>query len=86
MNRNAGIDVAVLADWEKDIIEADRIDTAALQWLQSQPFTGMVSNQMMQLQTDLKQDSGQNQFTRGRDGRCDGFGARPAGRLARLQG
>ena len=65
VNRNAGIDVAVLADWEKDIIEADRIDTAALQWLQSQPFTGMVSNQMMQLQTDLKQDSGQNQFTRG---------------------
>lgn len=91
VNRNAGIDVAVLADWEKDIIEADRIDTAALQWLQSQPFTGMVSNQMMQLQTDLKQDSGQNQFTRGETtGGVTAFGAINAlqeagGKITRLR-
>jgi hypothetical protein len=33
--------------------------------MQTQPFTGAVTQQMLQLQTDIKQDSGQNQFTRG---------------------
>ena len=65
VDRNAGIDKDALVDWENDVIEGDRIDASALQWLQNQPFTGMVTQQMLQLQTDLKQDSGQNQFTRG---------------------
>lgn len=65
IDRNAGISKDDLANWENDIIEGDRIDASALQWLQNQPFTGMVTQQMLQLQTDLKQDSGQNQFTRG---------------------
>lgn len=65
VDRNAGIDKDALVDWETDVIEGDRIDASALQWLQNQPFTGMVTQQMLQLQTDLKQDSGQNQFTRG---------------------
>lgn len=65
VNRNAGIDEETLEDWTKDIIKGDRIDSSALQWLQTQPFTGMVSNQMLQFQTDMKQDAGQNQFTRG---------------------
>ena len=65
VDRNAGIDKNALVDWENDVIEGDRIDSSALQWLQNQPFTGMVTQQMLQLQTDLKQDSGQNQFTRG---------------------
>lgn len=65
IDRNAGIDRDALLDWETDVIEGDRIDPSALQWLQTQPFTGMVTQQMLQLQTDIKQDSGQNQFTRG---------------------
>lgn len=65
VDRNAGIDKDVLSDWSKDIIVGDRIDASAIQWLQTAPFTGMVTGQMLQLQTDLKQDSGQNQFTRG---------------------
>lgn len=65
VDRAAGIDMEALADWTNDIIPGDRIDASALQWLQTQPFTGMVTQQMIQLQTDLKQDSGQNQFTRG---------------------
>lgn len=65
VDRNAGIDKDALTDWETDIVEGDRIDASALQWMQTQPFTGMVTQQMVQLQTDLKQDSGQNQFTRG---------------------
>ena len=65
VDRNAGIDKDALMDWENDIVEGNRIDASALQWLQTQPFTGMVTQQMLQLQTDIKQDSGQNQFTRG---------------------
>jgi len=65
VDRNAGIDKDALTDWETDVIEGNRVDASALQWLQNQPFTGMVTQQMLQLQTDIKQDSGQNQFTRG---------------------
>lgn len=65
VNRNAGIDKDALLDWETDVVEGDRIDASALQWMQTQPFTGAVTQQMMQLQTDIKQDSGQNQFSRG---------------------
>lgn len=65
VDRNAGLDRDALVDWESDVIEGDRIDASAIQWMQSQPFTGAVTQQMLQLQTDIKQDSGQNQFTRG---------------------
>lgn len=65
VNKNAGIDRDALLDWESDVVEGDRIDPSALQWMQTQPFTGAVTQQMLQLQSDIKQDSGQNQFTRG---------------------
>ena len=65
VDRNAGLDKEAMLDWESDVIEGDRIDTSAIQWMQTQPFTGAVTQQMLQLQTDIKQDSGQNQFTRG---------------------
>jgi hypothetical protein len=63
--RNSGIDVKALADWESDIIEGDQIDAEALQWLQPKPFNALALQEMLQFQTDIKQDSGQNQFTRG---------------------
>ena len=47
------------------MVEGDRIDPGALQWLQTQPFSGLALQQMMQMQADIKQDSGQNQFARG---------------------
>ena len=65
VDRAAGIDKEALLDWETDVVEGDRIDSSALTWMQNQPFTGAVTQQMLQLQTDIKQDSGQNQFTRG---------------------
>lgn len=65
VNRTAGIDKDALLDWESDVVEGDRIDPSALQWMQTQPFSGAVTQQMLQLQSDIKQDSGQNQFTRG---------------------
>lgn len=65
VDRSAGLDKEALLDWETDVVEGDRIDASALQWLQTQPFNGMATRQMMQLQADIKQDSGQNQFSRG---------------------
>jgi hypothetical protein len=65
VDKAAGIDRDALLDWESDVIEGDRIDASAIQWMQNQPFTGAVTQQMLQLQSDIKQDSGQNQFTRG---------------------
>ena len=66
MRKGSGIDPDKFADMENDIVEGDRIvqgeDWA---WIQSAPFPGSVAQQMFQLQTDLKQDSGANQFTRG---------------------
>ncbi len=65
VDRNAGIDKDALLDWETDVIEGDRIDAGALKWMQTVPFGGLASAQLLQLETDIKQDSGQNQFTRG---------------------
>ena len=65
VDRNAGLDKEALLDWENDVVEGDRIDPSALQWMQTQPFSGLALQQLMQMQADIKQDSGQNQFARG---------------------
>ena len=65
VRRGSGIDKEALRDWETDIVEGDNITPDNLQWLQNTPFNSMVNQAMLQLQTDLKQDSGANQFTRG---------------------
>ena len=65
IRRGCGIDREALSDWKQDIIEGDNITPENLQWLQTQPFNNMINQAMLQMQTDLKQDSGANQFTRG---------------------
>lgn len=65
LRRGSNIDKDALADWSRDIIEGDRVAPEDVHWLQNQPFTGMVVQQVLQLQSDIKQDSGQNQMTRG---------------------
>jgi hypothetical protein len=65
VRRGSGVDIKALRDWETDIIEGDSIDTENLQWLQHKPFNALALQEMLQFQTDIKQDSGQNQFTRG---------------------
>jgi len=65
IRRESGIDVEALADWKNDIIEGNNITPENIMWLQTTPFNGAITQMMMQLQTDLKQDSGANQFTRG---------------------
>ena len=64
--RNSGIDKQALADWSVDIVEGDGVVQGEdWNWMQHVPFNGMISNQMLQFQSDMKQDAGANQFTRG---------------------
>lgn len=65
IRRDSGIDREALMDWENDIIEGDNINPENLQWLQNQPFNNTIVQMMTMLQSDLKADSGANQFTRG---------------------
>ena len=65
VQKGSGLDMETLIDWDKDIIEGERITPESIMWLQNQPFNSMINQMMLQLQTDLKQDSGANQFTRG---------------------
>ena len=66
VQRGSGIDREALADWQQDIIEGDRITQGdAWNWMQNQPFNSTITNLMTMFQSDLKADSGANQFTRG---------------------
>lgn len=65
-NEQSGIDMDAFTDWKKDVIKGKRIiqgeDWA---WLQSPPFNRTIIELMTMMQSDLKADSGANQFTRG---------------------
>lgn len=63
--KGSGIDKKQLADWNQNIVEGDAIDEDNVRWFDIKPLNGMVSNQMLQFQNDMKMDSGQNQFSRG---------------------
>ena len=65
VRKNANLDMDALADFDQNIIVGDNIDDDAVKWFQSKPFNGIITQQMMQFQTDIKQDSGQSQWTRG---------------------
>ena len=65
VRRNANLDVEALRNWQENIIPGDDITPDAVQWFQSKPLSGMAPQQMLQFQSDIKMDSGQNQFTRG---------------------
>ena len=64
--RHSGIDREAMADWSEDIIEGDRIiqgeDWA---WLSHPPLNNMIVQQMLQMENELKNDSGMNTFSRG---------------------
>ncbi|MDR0929785.1 MAG: hypothetical protein LBM74_08790 [Oscillospiraceae bacterium] len=65
VRRDAQIDHMALTDWQQNIIEGGNIDEDAVRWMTSQPLGGLATGQMLQMQNDVKQDSGQNQFSRG---------------------
>lgn len=64
-NRNANLDMDALTDWNREVVPGDRIGDDALRVFPVPQLSGYALNQMVQMQTDLKQDSGQNQFARG---------------------
>jgi hypothetical protein len=65
VKRSAGIDKEALADMDNDIIEGDSIQPDSVVWMQNQPFNSTILQMMTMFQSDLKADSGANQFTRG---------------------
>ena len=66
VKKEAGIDKDALTDWEQDVVEGNYIEQGtAWNWMQNQPFNSTITNLMTMFQSDLKADSGANQFTRG---------------------
>jgi hypothetical protein len=65
VRRNAKINLEQLKDFNQDVVEGEAIDEMAVRWFQGKPMNGLTMQAQMQLQTDMKQDSGLNQFARG---------------------
>ena len=65
IRKGSNIDTKQLSDWNQNLVEGDAIDEDNVRWFDTKPLNGMVSNQMLQFQNDMKMDSGQNQFSRG---------------------
>jgi len=66
VRKGSGIDKEALTDWTVDVIEGDQITQGdAWNWMQNAPFNSTITNLMTLFQSDLKADSGANQFTRG---------------------
>ena len=65
VRKNAQIDMDALCDFDRNVIEGANIDEESVRWFQSKPLNSMATQQMLQFQTDMKQDSGQSQWTRG---------------------
>ena len=63
--KGSGINLKQLADFSVGIVEGDVIDEENVRWMESKPFNGVTTQQMLQFQNDMKMDSGQSQFTRG---------------------
>ncbi|MEG2860318.1 MAG: hypothetical protein RSA12_10530, partial [Clostridia bacterium] len=81
VNRNAGLDMAAATDMNRDVIEADRADDSVFSWSQARPLNSQVMNMTQWLQDTQKQDSGQNQFSRGEGG----LGVTAASAISMLQ-
>lgn len=68
VNSGAQINLDKISDWNEDVITGERIDEQAVRFMTSPPFTSLPFNVILQMQSDMKMDSGQNQFTRGEGG------------------
>lgn len=65
VRENAKLDLEALCDFDQNVVKGQNIDDDSVRWFQSKPLSNMAPQQMLQFQTDIKQDSGQSQWTRG---------------------
>ena len=68
VNTAAGLNEDDLADWTKQIIKGTSIGDNAVRWFQTAPLSPNINAQMANFIDLIKQDSGQNQFSRGESG------------------
>lgn len=69
IRRGSGINPDDIADYSKEIVEWDGADIReVLQTVQANPLNGQVYQIMQYMVDTMKQDSGQNQFSRGEGG------------------
>ena len=69
VRKSAGINTEDIADYSKDYVEFEGSDIrAVMQTVQADPLNGQVYQIMNYLVDTMKQDCGQNQFTRGEGG------------------
>lgn len=66
MREGSGIDREAMADWEQDIIEGKRIiQNEDWSWLIHPPLNNTIVQELLQMENELKNDSGMNTFSRG---------------------
>lgn len=76
VDERSGVDPNDMADMSKRIVTGKNLTDYTPGWLQTAPLTSVATNMLQALQSDLKQDSGQNQFSRGETaGGVTAFGA-----------
>ena len=68
VNENAGIDMDALRDWRTDIIGGKDISENAVRWFDKQPFAAAQLQFSQYKTTQMKDESGQNDFVRGEGG------------------
>ena len=66
VRRGSGFNKADLADYSKDMIEGDNIVKGQdWDWISNEPLNQMIVQQMLNMQSDMKRDSGANEYSRG---------------------
>lgn len=69
ISKQAGVDMKALLDYNEQVVLVDqRISPETMNWQQPRPLNSLAPNMMSVLQDTMKQDSGQNQFSRGEGG------------------
>jgi hypothetical protein len=66
VRKNSGINKADLANYAVDMVEGDSVvEGQDWGWLRHEPLNNMIVQQMLNMQSDLKRDSGANEYSRG---------------------
>jgi len=92
LSNDSGIDASALLDYDKDAITGNSI-RKGVDWdfFSNPPFNGMIVNQMLNMMSDLKQDSGANQISRGEpagyamSGKAYGILSESSGKISQMR-